>query len=101
MSKGFRKLLVEHGPGAGFKKRIYNEALVALGEELRQPGDSDAKAYTRGLETAEGIELHDLYKRAPPDPSENYVEPENRHRRGLPISNSPHWLRATGSRIRN
>ncbi len=70
MDKTFRKTLIDLGPSAEIKKSVYDMALKALGEELRQPADSDARAYTRALESAEGIELHGLYKRAAADPKQ-------------------------------
>ncbi len=74
MDKSFRKLLIDAGPAAAIRKSFYNDALKALGEELRQAGDTDARAYVRALESAEGRELHELYKRAPADPLQDEVE---------------------------
>jgi hypothetical protein len=73
LDKSFRKLLVNAGHVPSIRKSIYNDALKALGEELRVQGDTDAKAYVKALETAEGRDLFDLYKAAPPDPPQDEV----------------------------
>jgi hypothetical protein len=83
MDKSFRKILIDAGPIPSVRKGVYNDALKALGEELRQDGDSDPKAYTRAMETAEGRDLFALYKVAPPDPPEDYVEPAKPAPRGV------------------
>jgi hypothetical protein len=76
MHKSFRKLLIDAGPTASIRKSFYDDALQALGEELRQDGDSPQQAYARGMDTPEGIALHDLYKRAPADPPQDMGVPQ-------------------------
>jgi len=74
-SSSFRKTLIDAGYVPSIRKGIYDEALKSLGEALRQPGDTDAKAYVRGLETSQGMALHALYKvAAPDDPPQDVVE---------------------------
>jgi len=80
MHASFRKTLIDAGYVPTIRKSIYDEALESLGDELRRPGDSDAKAYTRGMETAEGRDLFALYKAAPPDLPQDDLpeEPQSR-----------------------
>jgi len=93
MGKSFRKLLIDGGMVPTIRKSIYDEALKSLGEDLRQPGDTDAKAYVRGLETAEGMALHALYKVAPPDPPQDEPEPPKPAAKG-PANIEMDWLAA-------
>jgi hypothetical protein len=60
----FRKLLIEVGPIPSTRKSVYYNAIKALGDELRQAGDSDAKAFSRAMDDPEGVQLSALMKRA-------------------------------------